>query len=81
MDNKQGITSLADIKDGQSGIIVSIHGGRILTKRLSDLGLNSGTEVKIIGRTLFSGPIQIEVSGSRLVIGEGLASKIMVQPK
>ncbi|MCE5346777.1 MAG: ferrous iron transport protein A [Bacteroidales bacterium] len=81
MDNKQGITSLADIKDGQSGIIVSILGGRILTKRLSDLGLNSGTEVKIIGRTLFSGPIQIEVSGSRLVIGEGLASKIIVQPK
>lgn len=81
MDNKQVITRLADIKDGQSGIIVSILGGRILTKRLADLGLNSGTEVKILGRTLFSGPIQIEVSGSRLVIGEGLASKIMVEPK
>jgi Fe2+ transport system protein FeoA len=52
-----------------------------LTKRLADLGLASGTEVKVIGRTLFSGPIQIEVRGSRLVIGAGLASKIIVEFK
>jgi ferrous iron transport protein A len=70
--------SLTDIKDGQSGIIVSVLGGKMLTKRLADLGLTTGTEIKVIGRTLFSGPIQIEVSGSRLVIGQGLASKIIV---
>lgn len=78
MDNKQEIKSLSEVKDGQSGIIVSVLGGKVLIKRLADLGITSGTEIKVIGRTLFSGPIQIEVCGSRLVIGEGMALKIMV---
>ena len=73
--------SLIEIKDGQAGIIVSVLGGKMLTKRLADLGLTSGTEIKVIGRTLFSGPVQIEVNGSRLVIGKGLASKIAVELK
>lgn len=73
--------SLTDIKDGQTGIIVSVLGGKVLTKRLADLGLNPGTEIKVLGRMLFSGPIQIEVSGSRLVLGKGLASKIIVELK
>jgi Fe2+ transport system protein FeoA len=30
---------------------------------------------------LFSGPLQIEVCGSRLVLGRGLASKITVELK
>jgi len=73
--------SLIDIKDGQTGIIISVLGGKMLTKRLADLGLTTGKEIKVIGRTLFSGPVQIEVCGSRLVIGRGLASKITVQLK
>jgi Fe2+ transport system protein FeoA len=74
-----GETSITDLKDGQTGVIISIHGGNKSTKRLADLGLKSGTEIKIVGRTLFSGPVQIEVFGSRLVLGRGLASKIMVK--
>jgi ferrous iron transport protein A len=73
--------SLTEIKDGQTGTIVSVLGGKMLTKRLADLGMTSGTEIKVIGRTLFSGPVQIEVNGSRLVIGKGLASKIIVELK
>ncbi len=81
LDDKKEITSLIDIKDGKKGIIVSIQGGKTLTKRLADLGLTSGTEIKVIGRTLFSGPVQIEVCGSRLALGRGLASKISVELK
>ncbi len=55
--------------------------GRCLQKDLADLGITSGTEVKIIRKTLFSGPVQVEVAGSRLVLGWGLASKIMVGMK
>jgi Fe2+ transport system protein FeoA len=73
--------SLTDIKDGQTGIIVSVMGGKVLTKRLADLGLTPGTEIKMVGRMLFSGPLQIEVCGSRLVVGRGLASKITVELK
>lgn len=74
-------TGLTELENGRTGIIISVLGGKILTKRLADLGITSGTEVKVISRTLFSGPVQVEVAGSRLVLGNGLASKIMVEPK
>jgi ferrous iron transport protein A len=81
MKSEKNGTSLTVLEDGQTGIIVSVSGGKILTKRLADLGITSGTEVKVIRRTLFSGPVQVEVAGSRLVLGNGLASKIIVELK
>jgi ferrous iron transport protein A len=79
--NEKSETALTEMEDGQTGIIVSVLGGKILTKRLADLGITSGTGVKVIRRTLFSGPVQVEVAGSRLVLGNGLASKILVETK
>jgi Fe2+ transport system protein FeoA len=59
MINKIDTISLTDLQDEQTGIIVTILGGKALTKRLADLGLSSGSEIKVIGRTLFSGPVQM----------------------
>ena len=81
MFNENDKTILTDLEDGQTGIIVAIKGGKNASKRLADLGLNPGAEIKVIGRILFSGPIQIEVCGSKLVLGRGLASKIFVKLK
>lgn len=81
MNNEKNKTSLTDMKDGQTGIIVSIFAGRKATKRLADLGLTTGTEIEVLRTTLFSGPVQIEVCGSKLVLGRGLASKIIVEVK
>ena len=81
MDNKKGIKFLTNINNGQTGIIVAILGGRMVIKRLADLGLIPGTEIKVLRRTLFPGPVQIEVFGSRLVLGRGIASKISVELK
>ena len=79
MTDKKDILTLINMEDGQSGKIVTVHGGRMLTKRLADLGLTTGTAITVLRKTLFSGPIQVEVCGSRLVLGRGLASKIIVE--
>ena len=81
MLSKKKSTILTDTKDGQTGIIVSIAGGKRATKRLADLGLSPGTAITVLRKALFSGPVQIEVCGSKLVIGRGLASKIFVELK
>ena len=81
MEARRKHFSVADLKDEQTGIIITILGGEKASKRLADLGLTPGTEITVIGRTLFSGPIQIEVCGSKLVLGKGLASKIQVKLK
>ena len=74
-------TSLTELADGQKGVIVTLLGGRHASKRLADLGLTPGTEISVMGRALFSGPVRIEAGGSKLVIGRGLASKIVVEVK
>jgi ferrous iron transport protein A len=79
MDNEKNNTTLTDLADGQTGTIISIIGGKHAVKRLADLGLKTGTRIKVVRKTLFSGPVQIEVSGSRLILGRGLASKIIVE--
>ena len=72
---------LTELKEGHSGIIKSINACRLATKRLADLGLTSGTEIKVLRKAPFFGPVEIEVRGSRLVIGRGLASKVLVTLK
>jgi Fe2+ transport system protein FeoA len=81
MNAKKKSLSLADLENGQTGIIISMHDGKKASKRLADLGLKPGTELTVRSRTLFSGPVQIEVNGSKLVLGRGLASKIVVELK
>jgi len=81
MNNKSTSISLADLENGQTGIIISMHDGKKASKRLADLGLKPGTEITVRNRTLFSGPVQIEVNGSKLVLGRGLATKIIVELK
>lgn len=81
MNNKSTSISLADLENGQTGIIISMHDGKKASKRLADLGLKPGTEITVRNRTLFSGPVQIEVNGSKLVLGKGLATKIIVELK
>ena len=73
------MTKLTNLKENQRAIVESITSGWKATKRLADLGLVSGTEIKVRAKTLFWGPIEIEVRGSRLVLGRGLASKILVK--
>lgn len=72
---------LSNLEPNQKGEIISIVGGSMATKRLADLGLMPGTKIKVIRKAPFSGPIKIEVRGSRLVLGRGLASKILVKVK
>jgi len=79
MDNEKNSISLLNLRDGQTGTITAINGGKALAKRLADLGMTRGSKIKVIGRTIFSGPLQIEVCGSRFVIGNGMASKIEVE--
>ncbi len=81
MVNSVGVKSLNQLEEGQTGTIISVLGGMGASKRLADLGLVNGKDIKVIRKTLFRGPLQIEVSGSRLILGRGLTSKILVELK
>ncbi len=72
-------TTLINLKPGQEAEIISVAGGWMAAKRLADLGLTPGTKVKIIRKAPFLGPVEIEARESKLVLGRGLATKVMVK--
>ncbi len=72
------MTPLAFLPEGSSAIIVNVRGGRGLMRRLTDLGLTPGIRVRML-RSQGYGPVLIEVRGTRLALGRGVAMKILVK--
>ncbi len=69
---------LAFLPEGSSAIIVGVSGGKGFIRRLMDLGLTPGTHVKVL-RSQGYGPVLIEVRGTKLALGKGVATKIFVE--
>ncbi len=76
--NKPDITVL-DLNIGQKGKIIEIRGGRGVNQRLNDLGLTIGTEVTLLNKSPFTGPVLLLIRGSSLVLGRGIAGKIYIR--
>ncbi len=74
------VTSLANLCEGEKGVILHAVGGFGLVRRLAEMGLTPGIEVKILRKCSFHGPVQIEVRGVALALGYGVASKVFVKP-
>ncbi len=58
--------------------IVALHGGKGLSLRLTELGLNVGSEVQVIQRQ--GGGLLVARGESRIAIGGGMAAKVQVAP-
>ena len=81
IEDKVTFIPLLDLEMGSEAIISCINCGYQCTQRLLDMGLTKGTEVKMLRKAPLNGPIEINVRGTNLVIGRGMASKIYVDVK
>lgn len=57
--------------------VANIRGGWGLTRRLADMGLLPGANIRVISNQM-AGPLVVEVKGTRLALGYGMAQKILV---
>lgn len=71
------LTPLSSIKAGQKVRIVLIDAGRGLNSRLASMGLLPNTQVTVL-RNGSPGPLVVSVRDSKMVLGRGMADKIMV---
>jgi Fe2+ transport system protein FeoA len=69
---------LAMVAPQESVTVVNVRAGRGLTQRLADMGLTPGASLKKVS-DFTSGPLIIELRGSRVALGHGVAQKIMVK--
>lgn len=72
-------TTLARMREGQSGTVVQIQGGRGLVNRLNGLGIMPGKKITKISSMVLRGPVTIEVDRARVAIGFGMASRVIVK--
>jgi len=64
---------------GERGTVVGVHGGRGFVRRLADMGILRGTELRLV-RGAMGAPVIIEVRGCRVVVGRGMAHRVLVRP-
>lgn len=69
--------NLTTLNEGDGGRVNAIDAGRCATKRLYEMGFNTGAPVRIIKND--SGPIIVSLKGNKVALGRGLAGKIMVE--
>jgi ferrous iron transport protein A len=64
---------------GERMVVTGVQGGCGIRKRMADLGLNIGMDVTVVHSDC-SGPLLVELKGTRYAIGRGLAHHIFVEP-
>lgn len=77
--NEGQLYALTDLGEGEKGVVVKATGGFGLVRRLAEMGLTPGVEVKLLRKGFFSGPVEIEVRGVALALGYGVASRVLVK--
>ena len=72
------MVSLNTLADGSEGLLVCLGGDRSLRRRLMELGLLPGTQVRVIRRATIGGVMELEVRRCRLSVRTSEADQVFV---
>jgi ferrous iron transport protein A len=67
------------MKPGDSATIVSIHTDEALHQRLLAMGFRTGKKIELIRKAWFSGPLQVRIGTTEILLRKAEAEKIRVQ--
>ena len=76
MEQKQS-RPLSTVQAGETVKLARINAGHGLNSRLASMGLLPNVEITVISNT-HPGPFVISVKDSKMMLGRGMAQKIMV---
>jgi ferrous iron transport protein A len=71
--------TLAHLHPGDIATIVATHAEEALYQRLQALGFRSGKQLELIRKASFSGPIQVRIGTTDILLRRAEAAKITVQ--
>ena len=71
--------TLRDTKIGGSARVVKIHGEGAIRRRIMDMGITRGVEIKIIKTAPLGDPLEITVRGYELSLRKADAAMIEVE--
>ncbi len=70
--------TLAHLHPGDTATIVSIQAEEALHQRLQALGFRSGKQIELIRKASFSGPLQVRIGTTDILLRRSEAAKIKV---
>jgi ferrous iron transport protein A len=72
------VITLAGLQPGDIATIVSIHAEEALHLRLLALGFRTGKQIEMIRKASFSGPLQVRIGTTDVMLRRAEAAKIKV---
>ncbi len=70
--------TLANLHPGEIATIVAIHTEEPLHQRLLAMGFRSGKQIELIRKASFSGPLQVRIGTTDILLRRSEAAKITV---
>ena len=71
--------NLNNLSSGESAVIVAIHSEDTLRQRLQALGFRVGKRIELIRKASFSGPLQVRIGTTDVLLRKNEASKIAIE--
>jgi len=68
---------LSMVRAGEKARLVSVNAGQGLNSRLASMGLVPNVEITVVNNG-HPGPFVVNVKGTKMMLGRGMAHKIMV---
>ena len=59
--------------------VIMIEGGHRVRSHLNTLGIHVGDWLTVVERAPFRGPVLVDINGTRLALGRGIAAKVRVE--
>jgi len=71
--------ALSSLAPGESATIVAVHTEEPLHQRLLAMGFRTGKQIEIIRKARFSGPLQVRIGTTDILLRKNEAEKIKVK--
>lgn len=73
--------SVDDLAPGDAAVLDELGGERGFRRRLMELGLLPGADLRLVRRVRRGGLVELEVRGCRVTLRRGEASRLQVTPR
>jgi len=70
---------LDQVHENKKATVIDIQGGSGIRQRLSQMGIHPGDIITMVRYGALRGPLLIEIHGSQVALGRGIASRILVE--
>ncbi len=72
------MTTLRELPAGSAAKVTRVHGDGVVSKRLMEMGVIPGTEIRMIKSAPFGDPMQIRILGYSLALRRNEAASIEI---